>query len=370
MTASERSVDVEFQRSLALSLVIDLSLIAMADEYEGFDQWIYSTHAALSNDLRSSIRPLFKTFANELLFDELVELVLRQDTAPPIEDLPALIRWVSELDESTIHDSHVGLLRHIVRSQGGDDEVDASIFADRPRLSELLDATLAAKLKTSEIERLVGLLMNPEELQAELTLLIVRFWDRHYRIEHARCRPIEERSIEYHRDRDVPVDPLEAFVAITGRSVPPGLDKRITRAKKLIFVPSCHGGPYASVGTAHAPSDVLVVVYNCLPTGSSDRRQGPSTGEIFPPLKALADETRLAILDLLVGRELYAQQIVDQMEISQSAVSRHLRLMVACGVLRERKQEGMKFYSIDGAAIARLCESLDTFADHPGPGDD
>ncbi len=332
----------------------------MADEYEGFDQWIYSTNAALSNDLRSSIRLLFKTFANELLFDRLVELVLKGNATPPIEDLPTLIRWVSDLDQSTIHDSHVSLLRRIVRSQReSDDSVDASIFADQSRLSKLLNVTLAAKLKDSEIERLVAFLMNPEELQAELTMLVVRFWDRHYRIEHARCRPIEERSINHHRRRDLPDNPLRAFTEITGRDIPNSLESQIAGAEKLIFIPSCHGGPYASVGTVEHVSNALVVAYNCLPAHLDSLSSNLNASHVFPPLKALADETRLDILNLLVGRELYAQQIVDQMNISQSAVSRHLRLLVAGGILRERRQEGMKFYSIDSSAIGRLCGRLD-----------
>jgi DNA-binding transcriptional ArsR family regulator len=246
--------------------------------------------------------------------------------------------------------------------------VDESILADRPRLSELLHATLSPKLEPSEIERLVGFLMNPEELQAELAVLLVRFWDRHYRIEHARCRPIEERSIEHHQDVAGTADPLEAFVAITGRSVPDGLGDRITRAEKLIFIPSCHGGPYASVGTVDDSSNALPVVYNCLSTSSDNRGLGPAIGRLFPPLKALADETRLDILGLLTGRELYAQQIVDQMDVSQSAVSRHLRLMVTSGILRERKQEGMKFYAIDDEAIDRLCNDLDALRTDRTPG--
>ena len=355
MTSQKKRLVVEFRRSLALSMVVDLSFLAMSDEFEGFDQWIYSTFSALSSDLRLLIRPLFKTFGNELLFDELVQLTAE----PPIDDLTALIRWISELEESSIHRSHLRLLRSIALAKGiGETPIDPSIVSDKPKLERFLHATLSPKLSKQEINVLLRLLLNPEQLQAELTLLLVRFWDRHYRTEYARCMHLEKRSVEHLRKQAIPDDPSEAFTTMTGRPVPDRLRQMVSAACRLVFIPSCHAGPYASVNLINAEAGDVAVIYNCLPVAQADPGSGFSTSDLFPPLRALADETRLNILAMLVGRELYAQQIVDRIEITQSVVSRHLRLMEACGILNVRKQEGMKFYGINTATLTQLAERL------------
>jgi DNA-binding transcriptional ArsR family regulator len=107
------------------------------------------------------------------------------------------------------------------------------------------------------------------------------------------------------------------------------------------------------VAYSHHRQD-LVLFYNC--------RAAPAPGidgtSIYPPLKALADETRLQILGLLHGRELYAQEIVDQLDISQPAVSRHLNLMATAGILKIRREGNAKYYSVDGERLLRLAEAL------------
>jgi ArsR family transcriptional regulator len=64
-------------------------------------------------------------------------------------------------------------------------------------------------------------------------------------------------------------------------------------------------------------------------------------------LSALADDTRLQILDLLaVEGELRAQDIIDRLGISQSSASRHLSQLAATGYLHVHRCEGAKCYSL------------------------
>ena len=68
---------------------------------------------------------------------------------------------------------------------------------------------------------------------------------------------------------------------------------------------------------------------------------------------------------MLDGRELYAQEIVDRLDISQSAVSRHLKLMVTGGLLDVRKVESMKYFSINQETLAALADRLQRFRPNP-----
>jgi DNA-binding transcriptional ArsR family regulator len=140
---------------------------------------------------------------------------------------------------------------------------------------------------------------------------------------------------------------------VTGRLLPEGLVERLPSIRGVTFIPSCYVGPYVAY-TVHA--DQLVLYYNCRSTPS-----GPTVSDgtaLYPPLKALADETRLQILALLQGRELYAQEIVDHLDISQPAVSRHLNLMATAGVLDTRREGNVKYYSINSETMSFLASAL------------
>jgi ubiquinone/menaquinone biosynthesis C-methylase UbiE len=61
--------------------------------------------------------------------------------------------------------------------------------------------------------------------------------------------------------------------------------------------------------------------------------------------KALADETRLRLLNLLLRHELNVNEIVSVMGMGQSRVSRHLKILTDCGLLKSRRDGLCVFYS-------------------------
>ncbi len=62
--------------------------------------------------------------------------------------------------------------------------------------------------------------------------------------------------------------------------------------------------------------------------------------------QTLADPTRLRILDLLRGGEVSVNEIVENVDIDQSGVSRHLRILQQAGFVRVRPQGQKRFYSL------------------------
>ena len=64
--------------------------------------------------------------------------------------------------------------------------------------------------------------------------------------------------------------------------------------------------------------------------------------------KALADETRLRLLNLLLRHELNVNEIVSVMDMGQSRVSRHLKILTDCGLLKSRRDGLCVFYSAAG----------------------
>jgi DNA-binding transcriptional ArsR family regulator len=72
---------------------------------------------------------------------------------------------------------------------------------------------------------------------------------------------------------------------------------------------------------------------------------------------AIADPTRRSILDLIRSQERSAGDIAAHFPVSRPAIARHVRLLRDAGLVRERRDATMRYYSIDAAAL----RSVDTW---------
>ena len=62
-------------------------------------------------------------------------------------------------------------------------------------------------------------------------------------------------------------------------------------------------------------------------------------------LKAMSDENRLRILDLLREREYNASELLDEMDFGQSTLSHHMRILLQAGAVKARKNGKWTYYS-------------------------
>ena len=77
--------------------------------------------------------------------------------------------------------------------------------------------------------------------------------------------------------------------------------------------------------------------------------------DFIKPFKALSDETRLRILNVVVQRECCVCEVMQALEISQSRASRNLRILEDAGFLKSHRVGAWVHYS--------LCDSPgDNFA--------
>jgi ArsR family transcriptional regulator len=68
--------------------------------------------------------------------------------------------------------------------------------------------------------------------------------------------------------------------------------------------------------------------------------------------RALGDETRLWLLELLGAGERSVAELMDATELGQSLVSHHLRALRDAGLVTTRRDGRWIFYAIDAAALA------------------
>ena len=80
-----------------------------------------------------------------------------------------------------------------------------------------------------------------------------------------------------------------------------------------------------------------------------------------PPLEALADPTRRAILERLRGGPLPVKDIACTLPVSRPAVSQHLRVLERAGLVSARRAGTLRIYRIEPGWVDALRAYLDTF---------
>ena len=79
------------------------------------------------------------------------------------------------------------------------------------------------------------------------------------------------------------------------------------------------------------------------------------TARVF---KAFCDENRLQILEMLRSGEKCACMLLDELQISQSTLSHHMKILCDSGIVRGRKEGKWVHYSIDPAGAERARKLL------------
>lgn len=84
----------------------------------------------------------------------------------------------------------------------------------------------------------------------------------------------------------------------------------------------------------------------------------PLTGEVW---EALGDGTRRAILELLADAPRAVSELADQLPVSRPAVSQHLKVLRAAGLVTDESAGTRRIYRLNPAGVQALRDQLDTF---------
>ena len=84
---------------------------------------------------------------------------------------------------------------------------------------------------------------------------------------------------------------------------------------------------------------------------------------IVPVFKALGDDTRVKIFEMLKGGELCACKILEGLNITQPTLSHHMKILCNCGLVIARKDWKWTHYSIDKNKLESLKNWLEITED-------
>ena len=83
---------------------------------------------------------------------------------------------------------------------------------------------------------------------------------------------------------------------------------------------------------------------------------------------ALSDATRLAALDMLRDGEKCVCELQDELEVGQSKLSFHLRVLKDAGLVEDRREGRWAYYTIAPGALEEAHDLVVQFLPKPGVG--
>jgi len=200
---------------------------------------------------------------------------------------------------------------------------------------------------------LVDFFCEPDRLKQQMLAVLSGVWDV-FRQRYSGDLVQIRRAVAYHRAQHYPSEFKTAFVAITGRTIPPRLENHLVGVQRVVMAPTRHIGPYVLFSPY---GETLYISFNAN-TAPGRRAAQESIATLYPPLKALADETRLQIVNLLTGGERYVGEIAELLDLSHSSASRHLNLLTAAEILDVRKENNLKYFGLNHGRVHSLIADL------------
>lgn len=224
------------------------------------------------------------------------------------------------------------------------------------------------ELTDEEVEtRAYEYVIDPAALKQLVTGHIRWFWKNYLQAEWNRVRPMLEESAKALNQIDYSsMSRMEMVEFVTGKDVKsePKLEWKwgsdLQTARELIFIPNAHIGPYIR---ADKIQDALYIYFGAhLPEGSNVRVPELDRAEIVARISALADDTRLQILQMIAENgEMRSQEIMEAVNLSQPSVSRYLSQLTAAGYLQERRANGAKAYILNQDRIEKTLKAVSAF---------
>jgi DNA-binding transcriptional ArsR family regulator len=335
------------------NILNSMILLHKANEKSGYGEWLAQTAASLPPQLLHN---------NLLVLEGLHYAVMPTRSWPGFQ---AYLNYLADVDPTVLRDT---ILDAYTNLGCEDEEIPLAQPVDMlATLGTFLDY-LQARFPPDHINLQIeseayALLKEPPAMRETIVTHLQTMWTNYFAVEWSRITPMLQSSVAAFQQVDFTgLTPLEATRQIIGQEVPEGWKRMLESAEfdQLIFVPSAHIGPYLRVFKANGLTWLFFGAR--LPQGVHISSPDLSRSELLVRLGALADDTRLRILHLLSQRgELCSKDIISELDLSQSAASRHLQQLSATGYLSERRVEGAKCYSLSLERIQDTFQALEYF---------
>jgi DNA-binding transcriptional ArsR family regulator len=346
------TVDVRLDSVQAI--IQSLVLMVRSEELSGLSPWIYETASALT--------------AEQKITHKLVVIGFHYAVIPSRlwKDFPTYLAHLENSDPLILRDKVLDFYLTYEPCGKAGKQIEGtrdSLLADVDFFLEYLGTRFGEDLVDREIEVKAHQLLNdPDKMQGVIVSHLKFMWQEFYQAEWERITPMLTDAVMAFEEIDFSsMSREEAAKYITGKDFnEEHWNLNSEEINQLVFVPSTHTGPY--LGRFQYKNALGVVFGARLPKDTKIHAPDLSINEITIRLSALADDVRLHILKLIAEEgELRSQVIMEKLELSQSAASRHLNQLSATGYLIERRCSGAKCYSLNGERVQDTLKAVSAF---------
>lgn len=336
-------------------MLSSLITLNMVDDFSGVSDWSIRTAAAL---------PAARRHLNRLVLEGLYAAVIPERRWA---SFPAYLDGLAARNPIELRDQ----VLKVSSTKSGSRPDPAVVLASAEAYLAFLRENFPPESIHEAIEAEAYTLMcDPPRMRDLIVGHLRAMWEEVLAPEWERVLPMLQEAVQALRQLDLSgLEPQAAVKLITDREPSDAWDDALNNAQQVVFVPSMHIGPYMQ--QIRAGRLVWIMFGAHLPEGAASAASALSRSELLVRLAALDDDTRLRILALISGAgELFAQDVMTRLDLSQSATSRHLRQLTATGFLTERWSDGAKRYSLNRARLASTYRALNHFLDGEGAHDE
>ena len=340
----------------ALNAFGSMLLLTHAEDEPGVHEWITKTRAQMSTEERER---------HKLVIIGLHYAVLPRRAGMTFEG------YLTDLEAtppSELRDRLLKAYQGICLTDKKQKEVDTNVDWDEVLSSaetyvEFLRDRFGDELTDENMEsRAYQYVIDPAALKQLVTGHLRWFWKNYLQAEWNRIRPMLEESARAFNQLDLSGKTrLELVEYVTGKEMNESKwGEALNKAKELVFIPSAHFGPYMRATTI---ADSFYIYFGAhLPEGSDVRVPELDRAEIVSRISALADDTRLQIVQMIAENgEMRSQEIMEMINLSQPSVSRYLTQLTAAGYLQERRANGAKVYILNRDRIEKTLKAVSAF---------
>ena len=346
------TVAVEPARNVLASMLV----LAKDEDLPGITNWVQETRSKMSVD---------EKFLHKLVVFGFYHIISVDESWNSFADyLDNLSRMDPLAMRSKMLEAYASMsIKHTEHEQPLPAVDWDAVLASAENYVDFLIARFGEEHVDREIEaRAYEYVIDPPAMKSLIINYLQNFWDERFRVEWERVQDVLQGSVQAFQGTDFGrMDRLEAARFITGQDLAeetwrPALEK----ASQIIFIPCAHIGPYVS----RLPDmNSLVVIFGArTPDNAAVRIPDLDRADIIARLSALADETRLQILQMIRDNgEMRAQEIIESTSLSQPSISRYLGQLTATGYLQERRINGAKAYSLNRGRITKTLKAVSAF---------
>ena len=339
----------------AHNVLHSMILLNKVHELSGYSQWIVDTAVSLTSQQASN---------NILVLEGLHYAVLPWQSWP---NFPAYLDHLAMQEPTALRDAILNVYVKMP-NQTGNETIKVThptdIIATLGTYLDYLQSRFREDCVNVQIEtQAFALLKDPPAMQQLIVTHLREMWLDYFAAEWDRVTPMLKEAVTAFRQLELQrLAPLEATQKVIGQDVPEELRDLFGQYDydRIVFAPSAHVGPY--LGTLRDFHNLYLLFGARLPEGTTTHSPDLNRSEIFTHLSALADDTRLQIVQLVSqAGELCSKDIMTQLNLSQSATSRHLKQLTASGYLDEKWREGAKCYSLSQKRIKSTLSAIEQF---------